>query len=396
MRQGLGSRQNWATLLGAATLGALGMYFSDPERGRRRRALARDKLQHFGAAAAHGTEVATRDLFNRLTGMQARTRHLLLRRKQDLSQDDYVVAARVRAKLGRVVSHPHAIVVSVHQGRAILCGPVLAREKDILFEAVRSTSGVIDIEDRLDVHKRADISHLQGGKGSRQMRSGFMRDNWPPALRGIAMLGGGAAGAYGLVRRSPAGLALAAAGLTFFLRGLLNKPVRRLTGLRAGHRAIDLQKSIEIMAPPETVFDAWANFRNFPYFMSHVLEVRDLGEQRSHWVVQGPMGARIEWTASLTEAKRPSVLAWKTDPGSVVEHSGLIRFEPTEDGTRVVVRLSYNPPAGILGHGVAVLLGADPKQEMDDDLMRMKSFIETGVMPHDAARRSSLARHIAI
>jgi uncharacterized membrane protein len=50
--------------------------------------------------------------------------------------------------------------------------------------------------------------------------------------------------------------------------------------------------------------------------------------------------------------------------------------------------MSYNPPAGVLGHAIAELFGVDPKHEMDDDLMRMKSFIETGVHPHDAAQHS--------
>ena len=35
------------------------------------------------------------------------------------------------------------------------------------------------------------------------------------------------------------------------------------------------------------------------------------------------------------------------------------------------------------------MFGADPKKEMDEDLMRMKSFIETGQTPHDAASRSA-------
>jgi uncharacterized membrane protein len=48
--------------------------------------------------------------------------------------------------------------------------------------------------------------------------------------------------------------------------------------------------------------------------------------------------------------------------------------------------MSYNPPAGVVGHAVASLFGRDPKQDLDADLMRMKSFIETGVAPHDAAQ----------
>jgi hypothetical protein len=50
--------------------------------------------------------------------------------------------------------------------------------------------------------------------------------------------------------------------------------------------------------------------------------------------------------------------------------------------------MSYVPPAGVLGHAVAALFGADPKQDMDDDLLRLKTFIETGITPHDAAERS--------
>ena len=50
------------------------------------------------------------------------------------------------------------------------------------------------------------------------------------------------------------------------------------------------------------------------------------------------------------------------------------------------MRLSYRPPAGAFGHAVAAMFGADPKTEMDADLMRMKTMIETGRAPHDAAR----------
>jgi uncharacterized membrane protein len=64
-----------------------------------------------------------------------------------------------------------------------------------------------------------------------------------------------------------------------------------------------------------------------------------------------------------------------------------VRFVGTTDGgTRVSVELSYIPPAGAFGHAVATMFGADPKSEMDADLLRMKSMIETGHAPHDAAR----------
>ena len=54
-------------------------------------------------------------------------------------------------------------------------------------------------------------------------------------------------------------------------------------------------------------------------------------------------------------------------------------------GTRVIVTMGYTPPAGALGHAVARLFSSDPKSELNDDLLRLKVFIETGKRPHDGA-----------
>lgn len=36
------------------------------------------------------------------------------------------------------------------------------------------------------------------------------------------------------------------------------------------------------------------------------------------------------------------------------------------------------------GHALAVLFGVDPKTQIDEDLARLKTTIETGTPPHDA------------
>jgi hypothetical protein len=56
-----------------------------------------------------------------------------------------------------------------------------------------------------------------------------------------------------------------------------------------------------------------------------------------------------------------------------------VRFQPTPEGeTEIEVQMSYNPPAGAVGHAVATLFGADPKRAMDEDLVRLKSLLEEG------------------
>ncbi|MPZ46434.1 MAG: hypothetical protein GEV05_24210 [Betaproteobacteria bacterium] len=56
------------------------------------------------------------------------------------------------------------------------------------------------------------------------------------------------------------------------------------------------------------------------------------------------------------------------------------------DGMWLQVEMSYNPLGGAAGHAVASLFGTDPGAEMDDDLMRLKAFFETGKPARDAAR----------
>ena len=229
----------------------------------------------------------------------------------------------------------------------------------------------------------------ESGGRVRRLLGAATRDEWTPALRGSAVVGGGLLGMYALMRRSPLGMALGVAGLAMLARGAVNQPLTGLLGGRGLGQTVDLEKSIHIDASPEEVYDLWCDVENFPRFMSHVAEVRDLGRGRSHWVVRGPAGSEFEWNSRLTEQSRPHRLAWRTEPGAEIGQSGSVQFEPSRGGTRVTVRMSWQPPAGALGHGIAALLGADPRRQMDDDLARMKSFIERGAVPSGSARHGT-------
>jgi uncharacterized membrane protein len=135
------------------------------------------------------------------------------------------------------------------------------------------------------------------------------------------------------------------------------------------------EKSVFIDAPVEQVFDTWANYENFPRFMSNVRSVQPLGGDRSHWKVRGPAGVSVEFD-STAQLHRPNEIAWASEPGSTVSHEGRVTLVPEGSGTRATVRMSYRPPAGALGQAVSSMFGANPKQEFEEDLNRMKQFIE--------------------
>jgi uncharacterized membrane protein len=375
------------SLLAGAGVGAGLTYFLDPGRGARRRARIRDTVTHSARVTRRAIGTAGRDMLHRTYGTAASLRSPFRHGRVD----DPVVVERVRSRLGRLVSHPHAVEVLSADGIVTMRGLILEREAEALIRAVGHVDGVREVIDELERHERAgNIPALQGGRPPAANRFDAFQPHWAPTTRVMLGTAGAALMAAGLGKRSAAGTIAALLGAGLAARAVTNLPATRLFGISDGRRAVDLQKTILINAPVGEVYAFWSLYENFPRFMSRVYEVRssDRRPMQSHWKVAGPAGAAVEFDAEVTRAVPNQMIAWRTLPGSPVAHAGVVRFDPEADGrTRVHIRMAYNPPAGWLGHEVAAAFGVDPKHSMDADLARMKTLIETGRAPHDAAQR---------
>jgi uncharacterized membrane protein len=365
------------------------MYWADPRSGGARRAHAREKALHAIHKVGCALKVVGRDMAHRAQGLVHRVRG----RFHPEDVDDVTLEARVRSALGRVCSHPGSIRVSCRQGRVELKGVILASEKKPVLACVRHVRGVRELDDDLGAHEQAGgHPDLQGGIGRPGMKPELLQRHWSPTARFLVGLWSVGMVGYGLSHRGKAGPVLGAAGVLLGLRSLTNLDFRRLTGVGAGPWALTLQKDIMVGAPVNEVFAFWQAMHNFPRFMSHVEEVELLGHGRSRWKVRGPAGIVFEWDAEITHLEEGRLLAWRSVEGATVEHAGVIRFEDLGEGrTRLDIRLSYNPPAGLIGHAFAKLLGADPKKQMDDDLLRLKSLMEQGrATGHETVSRDEL------
>jgi uncharacterized membrane protein len=375
--------------LGGVVVGVALMYFLDPNSGRRRRARTRDKVVHAARLVNEGAKVTARDTVHRAQGAWAEAKRLF-NHEEDIG--DEALVGRVRAALGRMVSHPHAIEVAASGGHVTLLGPILSYEVRPLLRAVRRVPGVRAVSDQLTVYNEPDhVPSLQGGEPRTGERFELLQENWSPAARVVV---GGVGAALMLAATQTRGALCALLGISggaLVSRAATNRDMASLLGL--GSRGITVQKTIYVAAPAERVFAFWTDYQNFPRFMHNVRDVRQVAENRSHWVVAGPAGVPVQWTAEVTHVIPGELIEWRSVSDSDVRHEGTVHFVPTSDGgTRISVQLSYIPPAGAFGHAVATIFGADPKSEMDSDLLRMKSMIETGHAPHDAAKPGALPR----
>lgn len=358
---------DWTALLGGAAAGALLMYMLDPERGAPRRAYTGEKMRELGKQSGDALERVVRSIGEGPSYGSAR---------------DYGAALASRAV--DTGSELAGKASDAFDGARSHARDLIHRAGDTGEELVsRATEALHAAEARLrdTMHRASDAA-----SGAISPLLEASRGDWSPGVRSAAVAGGGALGLYALLRRSPLAIVAGLVGLSLLTRGASNKPLRSLVGSRGG-RAVDVTSSIRIDAAPEQVYELWSNYENFPHFMSNVSEVRDLGSRRSHWVVKGPGGVQFKFNSVLTEQSRPNRLAWRSEPGAEIEQSGSVDFHPSRGGTRVTVHLSYLPPAGVAGHKLASVLGSDPESRMDEDLARMKAFIERGAVPSAAARQ---------
>jgi len=381
------TRAAWG--IGGVGLGVGLMYWADPRSGGARRAHAREKALHALHGVSGALKVVGRDMAHRARGLLYKVRARL--HPEDV--DDVTLEARVRSAMGRVCAHPGAVRVSCRQGRVELKGVILASEKKPLLGCVRHVRGVHELDDDLTVHEQAS-GHLdvQIGAGKPGLKPELPQHYWSPTARFLVGLWSVGLLGYGAWHRGKAGPVLAGAGVLLGLRSLTNLNFRRLTGVGVGPWALTLKKDITVRAPVNEVFAFWQAMHNFPRFMSHVEEVELMSHGRSHWKVRGPAGIVFEWDAEITHLEEGRLLAWRSVPGATVENAGVIHFEDLGQGrTRLDIRLSYNPPAGLIGHAFAKLLGADPKKQMDDDLLRLKSLMELGkATGHETVSRDEL------
>lgn len=190
------STRQLALLGGGAGLGAGLMYLLDPQGGRQRRALARDKATQAYTASSGAVRKSAAGLGDRGRGLAERSRSLATGAGALLSKDgvkDRVLAELIRTRLSRWVSHPRAIQVEVNEGNVILRGHVLSTSSAELLLKVSQLKGVKSVESELEVHASADgVEALQESSSALRRRL--------PSPKTAGLVAGGALAVAGLVR----------------------------------------------------------------------------------------------------------------------------------------------------------------------------------------------------
>lgn len=142
---------------------------------------------------------------------------------------------------------------------------------------------------------------------------------------------------------------------------------------------INIRSTFTVNKPRHKVYSFWRKLDNLPLFMKHLESVDMLDAKRSHWVLKLPTElATVSWNAEIVHDEPNEMIGWSSLPGSIIDNAGKIRFQDTPDGkgTIVDVVISYQPPAGGFGAGIAKILNPVFKNMVDRDVQNFKQYMD--------------------
>lgn len=131
-----------------------------------------------------------------------------------------------------------------------------------------------------------------------------------------------------------------------------------------------IEKSIDVEVPVRTAYDQWTQFESFPRFMEGVESVTQLDDKRLQWKAE-IAGVTREWDAEIVDQTPDQQIAWRATGGT--GNAGTVTFTPAAAGTRVSLRLDYQPEGLVERAGDVLHL---VEHRVQGDLERFKEFIE--------------------
>lgn len=147
--------------------------------------------------------------------------------------------------------------------------------------------------------------------------------------------------------------------------------------------SVNIRTQLIVNKPKAEVYAFWRKLENLPLFMKHLKSVKELDDTKSEWMLQVPANlTSVSWQAEIVKEEEGKLLAWKSLPGATIENAGKVEFSDAlgGQGTELTVVITYHPPAGTIGEGIATLLNPVFTNMIKQDVSNFKEYIETGTL----------------
>lgn len=142
--------------------------------------------------------------------------------------------------------------------------------------------------------------------------------------------------------------------------------------------AVNIRGEFIIDRPADELYAYWRNLHNLPGSLRHLMDVQQLDETAAAWKskVLGHIFP-LRWAAEIVKDEPGHLIGWRSTDDPVWRHVGRVEFEPNEGThTKLKIVLSYHPPAGGMGLGLARLMNPYFEGLLRKEMMNFKHHIE--------------------
>lgn len=139
--------------------------------------------------------------------------------------------------------------------------------------------------------------------------------------------------------------------------------------------ANQMTKSIMIKGNAADLYRILMDFESLPSFLKSITSVLKLDEHLTHWVMEGPMGKRIEWDAEITRMDENKRIGWNSRGEGDITTSGQVTFNQiTDDQVEVTITLQYVPQGGLTNTIGGMF--SNPEAQLEQELHNFKAYAE--------------------
>ena len=143
---------------------------------------------------------------------------------------------------------------------------------------------------------------------------------------------------------------------------------------------LELSVPITVKTTPERAFDYFADHRHVAQVLAGVSRWDPIGSQREgvgarYSVEMQALGFPLRSVLKLNRWQRPRVIGWVSESG-VIKQAGAFTFAPAKSGTRIELRITYEPPASVLGAAVAKRLDGFVRRRLAAAMERIRETLE--------------------
>lgn len=161
---------------------------------------------------------------------------------------------------------------------------------------------------------------------------------------------------------------------------------------------INIETTVIVNRPVDTVYSFWRRLENLPLFMTHLKSVKQKEGGKSDWEAYLPGGVgSIHWEAKIVQEIPGEVIAWNSTEHATIDNAGKVTFNDVGQlGTAVHVVISYQAPLGIAGQKVMALFTPSVEKMIRRDIVNFKEYVETGKLPaeNEPARSNGKSEYV--